>query len=86
MASVQFKISISEELLARLEAAKQKFKKRTTNIIASKIIEDYLELWEEAERVRKKKVIKQYVKARKQHDPPDEKQTDEKQSDGSDED
>jgi hypothetical protein len=68
MASVQFKISISEEVLMRLEAAQKKFKKRTPNIIASEVIGDYLHLWEEAERVRGKKVIKQYVKARKQLD------------------
>ena len=68
MPSVQLKISIPEELLWELEAAQKKFKARTPNIIASEVIEDYLHLWEEAESVRRKKVIKQYVKARKQPD------------------
>lgn len=68
MPSVQFKISIPEELLMRLEAAQKKFKKRTPNIIASEVISEYLHLWEEAESVRKRKVIKQYAKALKQLD------------------
>jgi predicted DNA-binding protein len=66
MPSYQLKLSISEELLWRLEAMQKKHKARTTNIIASEVIEHYLDLWDEAETARKKKVIKQYVKARKQ--------------------
>jgi hypothetical protein len=68
MPSVQFKISIPEELLMKLEAAQKKFKKRTPNIIASEVIGEYLHLWEEAERVRRKKVIKQYAKTLKHLD------------------
>lgn len=71
MPSVQLKISIREEVLWKLEAAQKKFDARTPNIIASEVIERYLDLWEEAESVQKRKIIKQYVKARKQLDSSD---------------
>lgn len=73
MPSVQFKISIPEELLMRLEAAQKKFKKRTPNIIASEVISDYLHLWEKVERARRKEIIKQYEKLLKQLDSSDTK-------------
>lgn len=65
VANVQIKLSIREELLERLESALGEFPtSRTTNLIACEVIEDYLDLWLEAERYRTKKVKRQFSKAR----------------------
>lgn len=68
VASIQFKISLRKETAERLESARARFGKRTTNIIASEVINDYLHLWLEAEASRKKKVARQYDRARKRRD------------------
>jgi hypothetical protein len=67
VANVQIKLSIREEVLQQLEATLEEFPEaRTTNLIACGVIEDYLPLWAEAERYRRKKVARQHAKVREE--------------------
>lgn len=68
MATIQLKISISEELYEKLERATKKFKKRTPNAIASEVLQDNLSLWEEVETRRQKLVVRQHSKVLKKLD------------------
>jgi hypothetical protein len=67
VANVQVKLSIREEVLRQLEEALEEFPEtRTTNLIACGVIEDYLSLWRDAERYRRKKVARQHAKVREE--------------------
>jgi hypothetical protein len=68
LGTVQLKISISDELEAKLEAARKKHDKRTVNAIASEVIEDYLALWDAVEERRRKLVTRQHSKVLKNLD------------------
>ena len=72
VANTQIKLSIREEVLQRLEEALGRFPTaRTVNLIACEVIEDYLDLWLEAEEHRRKKLSRQHAKARKQREQQD---------------
>jgi hypothetical protein len=68
LGTVQLKISISDELEEKLEAARKKHGKRTVNAIASEVVEDYLVLWDAVEERRKKLVTRQHNKVLKKLD------------------
>ncbi len=64
------KISITDELLERLEAVREKHGLRTTNIVASEVVEEYLDLYDAVEDRRKKLIARQHKKVLDKLGPP----------------
>jgi predicted RNA-binding protein with RPS1 domain len=62
MPSKQLKLSIRKETFERLEQARKKSGRRTVTKIAAEVVDEFLELWVEAEATRAKKVAKQHAK------------------------
>ncbi len=52
MATKQYKVGVDESLIERYENAAEKYKRRSGNQVASEVLEQYLDLWEQAEQGR----------------------------------
>jgi hypothetical protein len=59
--TTQYKIRISEALIARLETMAREYTRKSGNQIAAEIVEQYADFWEQAELARQDVIQQQRV-------------------------
>jgi hypothetical protein len=59
--TTQYKIRISEALIARLETMAREYTRKSGNQIAAEIVEQYADFWEQAELARQDMIQQQRV-------------------------